>query len=103
MNTDDLIDFLATRVEAVDPGRQDRLLTLAERLGCGVDMHTDESLDGPLTILQLAERTARWTHAAASAGHCSRLGTLAEHELAPVVDAVLAADIRHFVVVVGLE
>lgn len=29
MNTDDLIDFLATRVEAVDPGRQDRLLTLA--------------------------------------------------------------------------
>lgn len=29
MNTDDLIDFLATRVEAVDPHRQDRLLTLA--------------------------------------------------------------------------
>ncbi len=29
MNTDDLIDFLATRVEAVDPARQDRLLTLA--------------------------------------------------------------------------
>lgn len=79
---------------ADDPSAElDRLLTLAERLGCGVDMHTDESLDGPLTILQLAERTARWTHAAASAGHCSRLGTLAEHELAPVVDAVLAADL----------
>lgn len=26
MNTDDLIDFLSTRVEAVDPGRQDRIL-----------------------------------------------------------------------------
>ena len=45
---------------ADDPSAElDRLLTLAERLGCGVDMHTDESLDGPLTILQLAERTAR--------------------------------------------
>lgn len=29
MNTDDLIDFLSTRVEAVDPGRQDRLVALA--------------------------------------------------------------------------
>ena len=29
MNTDDLIDFLSTRVEAVDPARQDRLVARA--------------------------------------------------------------------------
>ncbi|MFG1351426.1 NrsF family protein [Xanthobacter autotrophicus] len=29
MNTDDLIDFLSTRVEAVDPRRQDRIVALA--------------------------------------------------------------------------
>ena len=29
MNTDDLIDFLSTRVEAVDPRRQDRVVALA--------------------------------------------------------------------------
>lgn len=70
-----------------------RLLQLAERLGCGVDMHTDESLSGPLTITELAARTASWTNTSASAGHCSRLGTLSAEELAPVIDAIVAADL----------
>lgn len=79
---------------AADPDAElDRLLSLAERLGCGVDMHTDESLDGPLTIVELARRTATWTETSASAGHCSRLGTLPPDELTPVVEAIRAADL----------
>jgi cytosine deaminase len=70
----------------------DRLLDLAERLGCPVDLHTDEGLDGPLTLAAYAERTRDWP-VGRSAGHCVRLGTLPEAELAPVVDAVRAADI----------
>lgn len=79
---------------ATDPQAElDRLLTLAERLGTGVDMHTDEALHGPLTIVELARRTASWTHGTASAGHCSRLGTLTADELSPIVDAVRDADL----------
>jgi cytosine deaminase len=69
-----------------------RLLDLAERLGVGVDLHTDEGLDGPVTLQAYAERTRDWP-VVRSAGHCVRLGTLPEAELAPVVAAVRAADI----------
>ena len=56
-------------------------------------MHTDEALHGPLTIVELARRTASWTHGTASAGHCSRLGTLTADELSPIIDAVRDADL----------
>jgi cytosine deaminase len=69
-----------------------RLLDLAERLGVGVDLHTDEGLDGPVTLQAYAERTRDWP-VLRSAGHCVRLGTLEEADLAPVVAAVRAADI----------
>lgn len=69
-----------------------RLLDIAERLGCPVDLHTDEGLDGPVTLAAYAERTRDWP-VGRSAGHCVRLGTLPADELAPVVAAVLAADI----------
>jgi cytosine deaminase len=69
-----------------------RLLDLAERLGCPIDLHTDEGLDGPVTLQAYAERTRDWS-VVRSAGHCVRLGTLPEAELAPVVAAVHAADI----------
>ena len=69
-----------------------RLLDLAERLGCGVDLHTDEGLDGPVTLRAYAERTRDW-RVVRSAGHCVRLGTLQPAELAEVVEAVRAADI----------
>lgn len=79
---------------ADDPAAElDRLLSLAERLGCDVDMHTDESLWGALTIVDFAERVGAWPTAKASAGHCSRLGTLPEDELATAIDAILAADL----------
>ena len=71
----------------------DRLLTLAEQLGASVDLHTDEALHGEPTIVELARRTGAWTDASASAGHCSRLGTLSADELAPVIDAIVEADL----------
>jgi cytosine deaminase len=69
-----------------------RLLDLAERRGAGVDLHADEGLDGPLTLLAYAERVRDWT-VSKSAGHCVRLGTLPLDELTEVVTALAAADI----------
>lgn len=69
-----------------------RLLDLAERLGVGVDLHTDEGLDGPVTLQAYAERTRDWP-VVRSAGHCVRLGTLQQADLAPVIEAVRTADI----------
>jgi cytosine deaminase len=69
-----------------------RLLDLAERRGAGVDLHADEGLDGPLTLLAYAERVRDWP-VSKSAGHCVRLGTLPLDELAEVVTAIAAADI----------
>lgn len=62
---------------APDPFAElDRLLDIAERRGCVVDMHTDESLDEVVTLGALARRTRGWAQNV-SAGHCVRLGTLA--------------------------
>jgi cytosine deaminase len=69
-----------------------RLLDLAERRGAGVDLHADEGLDGPLTLLAYAERVRDWP-VSKSAGHCVRLGTLPLDQLAEVVAAIVAADI----------
>jgi cytosine deaminase len=69
-----------------------RLLDLAERRGAGVDLHTDEGLDGPLTLVAYAERVRDWA-VSKSAAHCVRLGTLPLDELGDVVAAIAAADI----------
>ena len=78
---------------AEDPlGELHRQLSIAERLGAPVDLHTDESLHGPVTILELARRVRDWTQPV-TAGHCVRLGTMAPDELAEAVEALLAADV----------
>ncbi|MDX6234392.1 MAG: cytosine/creatinine deaminase [Nocardioidaceae bacterium] len=69
-----------------------RVLEIAKRRGAAVDLHTDESLDGPLTLPEFARAVRGWTQPV-SAGHCVRLGTLAPDELADVIDEVLASDI----------
>ena len=69
-----------------------RLLRLAERRGVGVDIHTDEALDGEPTILEFARIVRDWT-LPASAGHCVRLGTLEPEELDEVIREVLASDL----------
>ncbi|WP_158866267.1 amidohydrolase family protein [Leifsonia sp. AG29] len=71
-----------------------RLLAMAERRGIGVDLHTDENLDGAVTLTQYARAVRSWPAGTSlSAGHCVRLGTLEAAELAPVIAEVLASDI----------
>lgn len=69
-----------------------RQLAIARRRGVGVDLHTDEDLDGEPTILEFARIVRDWT-VNVSAGHCVRLGTLEPHELDEVIREVLASDI----------
>lgn len=71
-----------------------RLLRIAERRDVGVDLHTDEGLSGPVTLLTYARGVAtRKPGTSLSAGHCVRLGTLPEADLSDVIDEVLASDI----------
>ena len=80
---------------AGDPdGEVSRLVEIAVRRGLGVDLHTDENLDGPLTLGHYARlvrdlpRDRQY-----SASHCVRLGTLPAPQLAEIVGEVAAADI----------
>ncbi|WP_353807326.1 amidohydrolase family protein [Agromyces sp. SYSU T00194] len=71
-----------------------RLVALAERRGIGIDLHTDESLDGPVTIRDYAAAVRDWpADRVRSAGHSVRLGTLPEDELAAAVADVVASGI----------
>lgn len=67
-----------------------RAIRLADEHGVGIDLHTDESLDGPLTIVEFARAVRDWDRPV-TAGHCVRLGTLAPDELATVVAEVAAS------------
>lgn len=80
---------------AADPlGFMHELLDIAQRRGIGVDLHTDESLGGPVTLAEYARAVRhRPPGTSLSAGHCVRLGTLPEADLAEVIDEVLASDI----------
>jgi cytosine deaminase len=69
-----------------------RLLTIADRYDVPVDLHTDESLDGALTLGEYAAVVETWTRNT-SAGHCVRLGTLDPGERDAVIAAVVAAGI----------
>jgi len=69
-----------------------RLLAIAERRDVPVDLHTDESLDGAVTLGEYAAIVTDWTRNT-SAGHCVRLGTLGTAERDAVIDAVVAAGI----------
>lgn len=71
-----------------------RLITLAERRGVGVDLHTDESLDGALTIVEFARLVRAWPpDRMRTAGHCVRLGTLETEDLHSVIDEILKSDL----------
>jgi cytosine/creatinine deaminase len=78
---------------AEDPeGEVDRLVALAHAHGTGMDLHTDEGLDGPLTMEHFAALAGDLEHRC-TASHCVRLGTLDPTHLAQVVAAVAAADL----------
>ncbi|MFC5789970.1 amidohydrolase family protein [Agromyces tardus] len=71
-----------------------RLLAIAERRGIGADLHTDESLDGPVTMREFARVVRDWPeHLVRTAGHSVRLGTLPEDELAVVIAELVEARI----------
>ena len=80
---------------ADDPdGEVRRLVEIAARRGLGVDLHTDENLDGPLTLGLYARLVGELRRDRQySASHCVRLGTLAPDRLAEIVADVVAADI----------
>jgi len=69
-----------------------RNVALADRKAVPIDLHTDESLNGPLTIREYA-RLVTGRAQPASAGHCVRLGTLGPEELAEVIAEVASADL----------
>jgi cytosine deaminase len=71
-----------------------RLLAIATERAVGVDMHTDESLDGALTMHILAEVVRDWPESRpVTAGHCVRLGTLAPAQLDDLIAEIVASDI----------
>lgn len=72
----------------------DRLIELAERRGIGVDIHTDESLTGEVTLLYFAEKVRDWSaERLRAAGHCVRLGTLPAAERDRAIKAAVDARI----------
>jgi cytosine/creatinine deaminase len=80
---------------AEDPAAEvARLAGFAARRGLGMDLHTDENLDGPVT-LDLYARTVRDLPRGReySAGHCCRLGTMPADQLSEIIAEVKAADI----------
>jgi cytosine deaminase len=69
-----------------------RLLAIAERYDVPVDLHTDESLDGAVTLGEYAAVVETWTRNT-SAGHCVRLGTLEPVERDSIIAAVVGSGI----------
>nr|WP_241732355.1 amidohydrolase family protein [Galbitalea soli] len=69
-----------------------RLLAIAKARGIGVDMHTDESLDGDHTLSELAVTVRDWAQPV-SAGHCVRLGTLDATTRDAVIREVALSDV----------
>ncbi len=69
-----------------------RLVDIADRLGVGIDLHTDESLTCDPSIVEFARLVRGWDRSV-SAGHCVRLGTLPSAELGPIIAEVLASDL----------
>ncbi|RKR76008.1 amidohydrolase family protein [Frondihabitans australicus] len=79
-----------------------RLLALARARRAGVDLHTDESLHGPVTLDEFARIVAGWREADladgllpvnVSAGHCVRLGTAPAAARDETIAATVAAGI----------
>jgi cytosine deaminase len=80
---------------AEDPDAEvQRLVAIAAEFGLGADLHTDENLDGPLTLGHYARcvRDLRRDRQY-SASHCVRLGTLPGDELAEIIDEVTESDV----------
>lgn len=79
---------------APDPDAElQRLLDVAESRGVGTDLHTDEFLVGEHhTIAAYTDRAAAWpADRVRTASHCTRLGTMTDEELAPLLPRMASA------------
>lgn len=70
----------------------ERLIALARRRDVGLDLHTDESLEGFDTLAAYAAAVTGW-HRPRTAGHCVRLSMMAEADLVELADGIRSADI----------
>lgn len=70
----------------------ERLIALARRRDVGLDLHTDESLEGFDTLATYAAAVTGW-HRPRTAGHCVRLSMMAETQLDALADGIRTADI----------
>lgn len=70
----------------------ERLIALARRRDVGLDLHTDESLEGFDTLAAYAAAVTGW-HRPRTAGHCVRLSMMAETQLDALADGIRTADI----------
>lgn len=70
----------------------ERLIALARRRDVGLDLHTDESLEGFDTLAAYAAAVTGW-HRPRTAGHCVRLSMMAETDLDALADGIRTADI----------
>jgi cytosine deaminase len=78
---------------AADPiGELRRNVGVADRKNVPIDLHTDESLHGAVTIREYA-RLVRGRSQPASAGHAVRLGTMDPDELTEVIAEIRDADL----------
>ncbi|MGN7970945.1 amidohydrolase family protein [Microbacterium sp. 22296] len=70
----------------------ERLIALARRRDVGLDLHTDESLEGFDTLAAYAAAVTGWNRPR-TAGHCVRLSMMAETQLDALADGIRTADI----------
>lgn len=72
----------------------DRMVSFAERYGLGLDLHTDERLDGPVSLDHYARRVRDLPHGrACAASHCVRLGALPPEQRDAVIEEVRRSDL----------
>ncbi|MFI5957396.1 amidohydrolase family protein [Cryptosporangium sp. NPDC051539] len=72
----------------------DRMVAFARRYGLGLDLHTDERLDGPISLDHYARLARDLPHGRASAAsHCVRLGTLPPEQRDVVIEEVRRSDL----------
>jgi cytosine deaminase len=80
---------------AAEPDAEvERLVQIAADRGLGIDLHTDENLQGPLTLGHYARLVRDMPRDRQySASHCVRLGTLERAQLDAVITEVARSDV----------
>ncbi|CAN5480745.1 amidohydrolase family protein [soil metagenome] len=80
---------------AGDPRAEvERLVAFADKYGLGLDLHTDERLDGPVSLDHFARLVRDLPQeSGCAASHCVRLGTLPAEQRDAVIEEVRRSDL----------